>query len=222
MATPTQVRGLRASRRASGASSPGPSGLPTRRRWGRVGAGAAAVVAGAWIAAALVTSAGSRTDAVVLANDVGRYETIERDDLRIASIAVEPGVSTVPGNELDDIVGRAASTDLRAGGVLSQDQLVPAGERLVQDGEAIVGARLSPGDAPLRDLSRGSEVLVVVRPAAGTTGDIDSVEGWLLDLGDADATTGDRSASLVVPRLDADEVAAAAADKRISIVALEE
>lgn len=222
MATPTQVRGSGASQRAAALSSMGPSGLPTRRRWGRVGAGAAAVVAGAWIAAALVTSAGSRTDAVVLADDVGRYETIERSDLRVASIAVEPGVSTVAGNQLDDIVGRAASTELRAGSVLSQDQLVPVGQRLVQAGEAIVGARLSPGDAPLRDLSRGAAVLVVVRPPAGTTGGIQSVEGWLLDLGEADATTGERSASLVVPRLDADEVAAAAADKRISIVALEE
>jgi hypothetical protein len=167
-------------------------------------------------------SAGSRTEAVVLARDVGRYESIERADLRIASIAVEPGVDTVAGSELDDLVGRAASTDLVAGSVLSSHELVPAGERLLGDGEAIVGARLSPGDAPLRDLSRGSAVLVVIRPQAGAAGDVESVEGWLLDLGDADATTGERSASLVVPRTNADDVAAAAADKRISIVALEE
>jgi hypothetical protein len=187
-----------------------------------VGAGAAAIVAGAWIAAALVTSAGSRSEVVVLADDVGRYETIERGDLRIASLALEPGVDTVSAGDIDDLVGRAAGTDLSAGSVLSPRELVPAGERLVAEGEAIVGARLAPGDAPLRDLARGAAVLVVVRPQAGSTGDVLSVEGWVLDLGSADATTGERSASLVVPRGDADEIAAAAAEKRISIVALEE
>ncbi len=220
MATPTIQRRRRAA--ASTPVTPGPTGLPTRRRWGRVGAGAAAVVAGAWIAAALVTSAGSRTDVVVLADDVGRYETIERSDLRVASIALEPGIDTVAAGDIDDIVGRAAGTELSAGSVLSPQELVPTGQRLVADGEAIVGARLAPGDAPLRDLVRGAAVLVVVRPQAGSAGEIQSVEGWLLDLGEADATTGERSASLVVPRGDADDVAAAAAEKRISIVALEE
>lgn len=220
MATPTIQRRRQAT--AGPPLSPGPTGLPTRRRWGRVGAGAAAVVAGAWIAAALVTSAGSRTDVVVLADDVARYETIERSDLRVASIALDPGIDTVAAGEIDELVGRAARTDLSAGSVLSSRELVPAGERLVAGGEAIVGARLAPGDAPLRDLTRGAAVLVVVRPQAGSSGEVQSVEGWLLDLGEADATTGERSASLVVPRGDADDVAAAAAEKRISIVALEE
>ena len=220
MATPTIQRRRQA---AAGAPvAPTASGLPTPPRWGRVGGGAAAVVAGAWIAAALVTSAGSRSEVVVLADDVGRYETIERGDLRIASLALEPGVDTVSAGDIADLVGRAARTDLSAGSVLSPQELVPAGERLVADGEAIVGARLAPADAPLRDLARGAAVLVVVRPQAGSTGDVLSVEGWVLDLGSADATTGERSASLVVPRGDADEIAAAAAEKRISIVALEE
>jgi hypothetical protein len=159
---------------------------------------------------------------VVLADDVARYETIERSDLRVASIALDPGIDTVAAGEIDELVGRAARTDLSAGSVLSSRELVPAGERLVAGGEAIVGARLAPGDAPLRDLTRGAAVLVVVRPQAGSSGEVQSVEGWLLDLGEADATTGERSASLVVPRGDADDVAAAAAEKRISIVALEE
>jgi len=222
MATSVSSSKLRRSRAAAIPASPSPSGLPTRRRWGRIGVGAAAAVAGAWIAAALVTSAGSRSEVLVVADDVGQFETVERSDLRVTRIATDPAVDTVSAAELDSIVGQVAATDLRAGSLLSPQQLVPAGQRLVADGEAIVGARLAPGDAPLRDLSRGAAVLVVLRPAAGESADPATVEGWLLDLGEPDGTTGERSASLVVPRADADEVAAAAGDKRVSIVALEE
>lgn len=222
MATSLASSKLHRSRAAAIPSSPSPSGLPTRRRWGRIGLGAAAAVAGAWIAAALVTSAGSRTEILVMAGTVGQFEEIERDDLRVARIASDPAVDTVSGAELDSIVGRVAATDLSSGTMLSPQQLVPVGERLVSDGEAIVGARLAPGDAPLRDLTRGAAILVVLRAPAGQTGDPNTVEGWLLDLGEADATSGERSASLVVPRAEADEVAAAAGDKRVSIVALEE
>lgn len=222
MATSVSTARLRRSRAAAIPTAPGPSGLPTRRRWGRIGLGAAAAIAGAWIAAALVTSAGSRTEIIVLADDVAQFEVVERGDLRVARIATDPAVDTVAASDLDSIVGRIAATDLHAGSILASEQLVPAGQRLVADGEAIVGARLAPGDAPLRDLARGAAVLVVIRTPAGETGGPTTVEGWLLDLSEADATSGERSASIVVPRSEADEVAAAAGDKRVSIVALEE
>lgn len=222
MATIAPATRQQRARAASLPIPPGPSGMPTRHRWGRIGAGVAAAVAGAWIAAALVMSAGSRTDVLVLAGDVERFQSIERDDLRVVRVAADSSVDTISGNQLDSIVGRTAATDLAAGALLSSDQLVPVGERLVADGEAIVGARLAPGDAPLGDLSRGVDVLVVVRPAAGQDAEPTSVEGWLLDLSNPDATTGERSASIVVPRADADVVAAAAGEKRVSIVALGE
>jgi len=222
MATIAPATAQQRARAASLPVQPGPSGLPTRRRWGRIGAGAAVAVAGAWIAAALVMSAGSRTDVLVLADDVSRFETIERDDLRVASVAADSSVATVAAAELDAIVGRTAATDLRAGALLSTGQLVPDGERLVGPGEAIVGARLAPADAPLGDLARGVSILVIVRPAAGQDAEPETVEGWLLDLSEPDASTGERSASLVVPRGDSDVVAAAAGEKRVSIVALGE
>lgn len=222
MATIAPATTQQRARAASLPVPPGPSGLPTRKRWGRIGAGAAVAVAGAWIAAALVMSAGSRTDVLVLADDVAQFQAIERDDLRVVRVAADSFVDTVPASQLDSIVGRTAATDLRAGGLLSSDQLVPAGEHLVADGEAIVGARLAPADAPLGDLARGVDVLVVVRAPAGQDDEPQTIEGWLLDLSDPDATTGERSASLVVQRDDADVVAAAAGEKRVSIVALGE
>jgi hypothetical protein len=179
-------------------------------------------MAGAWVAAALVMSAGSRSDVLVVSDDVARFQQLERSDLRVLRVAADPGVDTIPAEELDSIVGQVAATDLPAGVLLTADQLVPAGERLLGAGEAIVGARLAPGDAPLGDLRRGAALLVVVRPPVGQTGEPRAVDGWLLDLGALDASTGERSASLVVPETDADVIAAAAGERRVSIVALEE
>jgi hypothetical protein len=174
------------------------------------------------VAAALAVSAGSRSDVLAVGADVARFEPIEQDDLRVVRVAADPGVDTVPAADLNAIVGRMAASELRPGVLLSEDHLVPAGQRLLGDGEAIVGARLAPGDAPSRGLVRGAAVLVVVRPPLGQAGEPRAVEGWLMGIGEADATSGERSASLVVPQTEADLVATAAGEQRVSIVALEE
>jgi len=199
-----------------------PSGLPARRRWGRVAAGGVLALVGAWTAASLYASAGERVEVVVAAGDVGRFEELTRDDLKVVRVAADPGVDTIPGGDLDDLVGRVAATDLSDGVLLSEDQLVGPDERLVAGDEAVVGARLGPGAAPRRALVGGAPVLVVVRPAqTDADSEVVEVEGWLADVGEADATTGEREASLVVPAGSAAEVAAAAADQRIAVVALE-
>lgn len=199
-----------------------PSGLPARRRWGRVAVGAVLVLVGAWTAAALYASAGERVEAVVAAGDVARFEELGRDDLKVVRVAADPGVDTIPGADLDELVGRVAATDLSDGVLLSEDQLVGRDERLVDPGEAVVGARLGPGAAPRGALVGGTRVLVVVSPAQ-TVSDEEpvEVEGWLADIGEPDATSGQREVSLVVPASSAAEVAAAAADQRIAVVALE-
>lgn len=199
-----------------------PSGLPARRRWGRVAAGAVLALVGAWTAASLYASAGERVEVVVAAGEVGRFDELSPDDLKVVRVAADPGVDTIAGAELEDLVGRVAATDLSEGVLLSEDQLVGTDERLVGGDEAVVGARLGPGAAPRRALAGGTPVLVVVRPAqTDADAEVVEVEGWLADVGEPDATTGEREASLVVPAGSAAEVAAAAADQRIAVVALE-
>jgi hypothetical protein len=199
-----------------------PSGLPARRRWGRVAAGGVLALVGAWTAASLYASAGERVEVVVVAGDVDRFEELAGDDLKVVRVAADPGVDTIPGADLDDVVGRVAATDLSDGLLLSEDQLVVPGERLVGADEAVVGARLAPGAAPRDGLSGGSRVLVVVSPAQAATDDEPpEVEGWLAEIGEPDVTTGEREASLVVPAGSAAPVATAAAEGRIAVVALE-
>jgi hypothetical protein len=208
-----------------------PSGLVRRRRWGLALGGAGTVVLGAWGFASLWLAAGDRVEVVALAGDVEAYETIERGDLRTVRVAAPEGVDVVRGADLDQVVGRVAASDLPARSLLVEGDLFAADAGLVSDREAVVGVRVVAGEAPV-DLPRGRAVLAVVRPtptARGGEGDAGepwSVEGWILDSepleSGAGQAAGGLSVSVVVPRDEATEVADAAADDRLSIVALEE
>jgi hypothetical protein len=187
-----------------------------------VAAGGVLALVGGWTAASLYASAGERVEVVVAAGDVDRFEELGRDDLKVVRVAADPGVDTISGADLETLVGRVAATDLSDGALLSDDQLVGPGERLVAADEAVVGAQLGPGAAPRGALAGGTRLLVVVSPAPTATDEEPvEVEGWLAEIGEPDATTGEREASLVVPAGSAATVAAAAADERIAVVALE-
>jgi SAF domain-containing protein len=209
-------------RRAALPTATSAEGLPARRRWARVAAGAVLALLGGWVFASLYVSAGERVEVLAVAHDVDRFETVDRDDLRTVRVAADPDVDTVDASDADDIVGRAAATDLREGSLLSPSQLVAEDARLVGDNEAVVGAELAPGDIPEGALAGGIDVMVVLGPAdTAPGGEVDQVPGWLLEFGDPDENTGDRRVSLVVPEDRAADVAAAASDERVAVVALE-
>lgn len=198
-------------------------GLPARRRWARVAAGAALALLGGWVFASLYVSAGERVEVLVVARDVDRFAEVQDDDLRTVRVAADPGVDTVEAGERDQVVGRVAATDLVEGALLSPNQVLASGERRVAENEAIVGAELGPGDAPQGALVGGVEVYVVVRPSETSTGDQTAarVPGWILEVGEPDENTDARAVELVVPESQAAAVTAAAAEDRLSLVVLE-
>jgi hypothetical protein len=187
-----------------------------------VAVGALLALLGAWAGMILVATAGGREEMLALAADVGRGEPIERDDLKVVRVAADTGVATVPAGDMDEIVGKLAATDLPSGSLLSRDQVLAEGERVVTTDEAVVGARLGPGAAPRGEVAPGTWVLVVVDPPAadGEGAAPTEVTGWLRDIGDPAENTGAREASLVVPASSAATVAAAAADERIAVVTI--
>jgi hypothetical protein len=171
--------------------------------------------------------AGDRVEVVALAGDVQAYETVTREDLRTVRVAAPEGVDVVRAGEIDGLVGRVAASDLPGRSLLVESDLFPANESVVTTGEAVVGVRVAPGAAPV-ELARGRTVLAVIlppqNPGSGDAGEARSVEGWVLKTEDLStgAPTGGLSVSVVVPRDEATEVAAASADDRLSLVALEE
>lgn len=199
-----------------------PPGGPVRRRWGRIAVGLAASVVGAWVFAALYLSAGDRQEVLALSQTVERFDVIERTDLRVVRISTDTDVDTIDAAQLDGIVGRVTDVDLVAGTLLTDEQLVPEGRRLLGPDEAVVGVLIGPGDSPTRVLRRGTPVLVVVRPASGSQGEAEEIEGWVYDASGEALNTRERPVELAVPRDSAATISAAAADKRVTVVALEE
>lgn len=192
-----------------------------RRRWGRIGVGLAAAVVGAWVFAALYRSADDRTEVVVAAGDLDRFEVLERSDLRVIEVGVDQAVGWVEADGLEDLVGRAVGAEVPAGVPLTESVLVAAGERLVAEDEAVVGIVVGPSDGPRGVLAPGVSVSVVSRPSdAGDGGSVVETSGWVLDVSDvaAEATGGERSIEVVVSRDEAGAVAAAAAEQRVSLV----
>ena len=65
-------------------------------------------------------------------------------------------------------------------------------------------------------------MLVVVRPPAGSQGDTEEIEGWVFDASGEPLNTRERPIELAAPRDKAGLISAAAADQRVTIVALAE
>ena len=199
----------------------GPDEVPARRNWLRIALGAVLVLGSGLVFTGLYRSAGDRQPVLVLANDVGRFDSIERSDLRVVLVGAEPGVELVPEADIDEVVGRLALTELAQGSLLSPDEVADTDDLLVGPDEAIVGARLGAGSAPVGDIPAGTRVSVVIRPGPSPDDGIREVPGWLAELGERNPNNGTREASLVVPKSSAGDVAAAAAEERIAVVSLE-
>lgn len=199
----------------------GPTRAPTRRRWGRTGAGVGAASLGAWVFVAAYLSTGDRIEVLVVDRPLDRFEPIGRSDLRVERVPPDLDIATVPAVDLDAVLGRPSRVELVPGTLLSEDHLLDAGDQLVSPGEAVVGLLLGPGDSPGSVLDRGTPVLVIVRPA--TTGDEpEQFEGRILDASGEELTSRERPVEVIVPRDAAASVSAAAAEGRVSLVALAE
>ena len=220
-AEPRPVNGEQQGARIAAVSSLKRPASPTKRRWGRLAAGVAAGLIGAWISASLYVSAGHRTEVLVLANAVHRFDTITRADLHTIRISSDSEAASVKATRLDEFVGRVASSDLIAGSLLVEGELLPLGQKLLGTDEALVGVLLGPGDGHL-GLRRGSPIMVVIRPVAGDTAAPVQVKGWVFDASAEAITSRERPVELAIPLKQAALVSAAAADKRVTILALAE
>lgn len=220
-AEPPSSNGTAAKARIDALRPVKPPSQPTKRRWGRFAAGAAAGLLGAWLFGAMYMSAEQRTDVLLVNANVARFATITRDDLKIVRIASDTEAASVPATRINEIVGRIAATDLPSGSLLTDSALLPAGDKLLKPDEAVVGVLLSAGDSQMI-LKRGQLVALVVRPPQGATGAPVEVKGWVFDTSAEAVSSRERPIEVAVPRDQAAMVSAAGADKRVTLVILPE
>jgi hypothetical protein len=157
-----------------GAGLPPPNGLltprranPRRRSPVMVSLGVLLVVLGALGAWRYVGLASSGTHPyVAVYRPVPLGAQITADDVQIVSITKAAGLNPIPGDELNQVIGKYARVELVAGTLLTPQDLTnqaPPGP-----GQALIGLNLKVGQRPVRELHAGDHVVLVALP--DTTG----------------------------------------------------
>ncbi|WP_129337188.1 SAF domain-containing protein [Cellulomonas endophytica] len=136
-----------------------------RRRPAVVLAGIALAGFGALAAMWLVASASDRTAVVLLARDVPMGVQLTVADLTTTPVSVDPAVATVPGSELEGLLGQYTTVPLTAGALLTPGQVAP--DRLLAAGQTLVPLPLTADRMPAIGLSPGDVLLVVDAPPQG-------------------------------------------------------
>ncbi|MFF3214148.1 SAF domain-containing protein [Streptomyces sp. NPDC002886] len=159
---------------APGRFVPGPSGpgaqpaaaprlvRQRRRRPGLIALSVALIAAGGLSGALLFTASGQRTPVLVVARDVAVGAAITDADLAPASLALDPAVKAVPVKRKAGLVGQRAAVGLKAGALLSPEQVTRVS--LIKAGEQLVGVALKPSQLPASRLAPGQRVLIVSTP----------------------------------------------------------
>ena len=189
-----------------------------RRRPGLITAGVALAMLGALVAVWLVTSAGDRTDVVMLARDVPYGATLTSADLVLTAVAVDPAVATVSATDAAALVGQVAAADLVAGSLLAPGQVTVAGPP--GPDEVLVPLPVSAERLPASGLTAGDRILVVDTPATAADPPSTAPESFaatVVRLGAPDLN-GVSVIDVVVAEADGPALAARAATGRFALV----
>lgn len=192
--------------------------LRTRRSPLWLMAGIVAVCLGGLASAFVYLSVAAAAPVLRVNHTIHRGELITAQDLSVVSVGSGIDVRTVSDDRLNDVVGKAAVTDLPGGGLLVEGSWGDPGQPL---GTARVGVRIEAGRYPGTDLRPGTPLLVVALPEPNVAADPDampaSVEATLVDVPAAQAD-GSFTLDLHVPAGQAELVARLSAADRVSLV----
>ncbi|MDT0164496.1 SAF domain-containing protein [Actinotalea sp. AC32] len=221
MATSTDTR-----REAAAPAPTGPQRLAPvvpprgRRRPGLITAGVALSALGALVAVWLVSSAGDRTDVVVLARDVPYGAVITADDLTTTAVAVDPSVATVGATAGSTLIGQLATANLPAGSLLAPSDVAPTGPP--GPGEVLVPLPATADRLPASGLRAGDRLLVVDTPTQAAdppTENPETFEVVVARVGSPDLN-GVSVVDVVASAADGPAIAARAATGRFALVLL--
>ncbi len=198
---------------AGNANSPG----RLRRRPLMVLVSVGLVLVGAVLGVGVWMLSSSSVEVVAARTSIERGATITAEDLVVTRVTVDETVPVIRADQLTDLVGQRAASDIASGTLLSPAELtdvLPPGT-----GDSVVGVALSMGQLPAEPLRAGDRVRLVQTPAAqgevpATQVTIDAVVQSVTAVADGQTTVVD----LLVPSSRAAEVAARAATGEVALV----
>lgn len=172
---------------------------------------ATAGLAGGWV----MWLSKSDTEVVAAALDVERGRVITAEDLVTVRVSLDPSLRTVPGAELQDLIGQRAAADLTAGTLVSPDQVTD--DVLPAVGMSVVSVPIPSGLVPTVPIRAGDTLRLVQIPAAGgdITGEGMTVTAELVAISYGDPTT---VVDVLVPADKASSVAELAGTGRVALV----
>jgi hypothetical protein len=199
---------------AGGVGLPRPPRL--RRRWSLVAVAVLLAVLGAGAAAVAFRSVSSTVPVVAAARTIERGTVIERADLAVVQVGVDPALSPVPGDRVEELVGLRAVWDTPQGALLTLDAV--SDEVLPGQGRSVVGVSLADALLPGEPLRVGDAVRLV--PTSGGTGEEVVADPWPARVVGLypDAETSTTLVSVELAAQDAAPVAALVAEGRIALV----
>ena len=181
-------------------------------------ASVAAICLGALLAVWAYTSVTMTNDVVAVRSSVPRGAVIQRADLVTVRIGVDPALHPIPAAQVDRVVGQRAAADLSAGGLVTEEAIIPT----VVPGRALslVGVALPPSLLPGEPLQTGDTVRVVATP--GQQGEVTrtklrTITATVVSV-HPDVDNGISVVSVLVPTDQAAELAARSATGRVALV----
>ena len=167
------MRGLTPRQQATAAQS-APTGLAGaglapvrgRRRPWLLGLGALLAALGSLTVVWLVGAAGQRQEVLAVRAELAYGEVVTADDITIARVSVDPGISVLPGADRDVVVGQVATTRLTPGMLLTEGMVEPVGEP--GPGRVLVPIAVPAERMPAGGLRAGDRILAVDSEPAGS------------------------------------------------------
>ncbi len=202
-------------------TTPEPPRMPGRRNPKWIALGIVALCLGGLLSYAVYAKVATETSVVALKQTVYRGEVIQPDDLTRIVIQGDSFPNAVPADRMDDVVDRRATFDLPVGSIVSSESI--ADTAIPQPGRAVVGLKLTSGQAPAVLLLPSSPVRLVALPPGGAgAGAADQLGGktYLAHVIDQ-AVDADGTSILVNVEVDAQQaptIALLAAQSRVAVV----
>lgn len=174
----------------------------------------------------LFTTSSDRTEVLALANQVERGEVLGIEDLVTVEIASDEALVVLRPEQVTEMIGRVALTDLPAGVLAVPSQFAEASPLVA--GEGIVGLDLTSGQVPSSRLTPATTVSVILTPTPTEFDDVSA--GGVGELGEVLVDTaivvetvsrggqGGMYVALSMSEVDARAVSVAASLDRVRLV----
>lgn len=189
-------------------------------RW--IAAGVLAMALGGLGGAFLWTDATGTQAVVKVTHPIARGDVIEAKDLVTVHLSRTADIATVPAEQVSDLVGKVAMTDLPKDALLAPGAI---GEVVVEKGTVHLGLQLAPGRLPAAGVPSGVPVTLIEVAASSATGataqEAVADHATFTALVVASPTQGDDGSWLVdvaVSSSDAERIADLAAANRLVLV----